>query len=350
MPKAGRATPRFSVLLPAHNRADVIGLAIRSVLLQTDEDFELLVVGDGCTDGTAGVVQSFTDRRIRWFDLPKAPGFGYQNRNAVLRQAQGDFISYVAHDDLLLPDHLQQFRAILEDDAIEWAYSRPLWVSRDGVIIPVCTNLTNDDELHHMKTVELFIPTSCIVYRRACHDRYGMWPEHLASQGDRDLWVRILKPGPDRNHAFLPTPTAFHFLADWRPVESLENWPTAGNFLRFARTRWPPCLKVRTSPGVPEQATIFEAIERGGESWIAELRWAVDRVIDRTALDHVLNGLPQLAATKLQLAATKLQLAQALAERDAIAGVRDAIINSRTWRLAQPLHTLHRLLRGLRGN
>jgi hypothetical protein len=345
MPKVGRVAPLFSVLLPAHNRADVIGFAIRSVLAQTEEDFELLVVGDGCTDDTAAVVQSFNDRRIRWFDLPKAPGFGYQNRNVVLRQAQGDFIAYLAHDDLLLPDHLQWFRPVLADDAIEWAYSRPLWVSRDGDIIPVCTNLTNDDELHHMKTVELFIPTSCIVYRRACHDRYGMWPEHLASEGDRDLWVRILKPGPDRNHAFLPTPTAFHFLADWRLVESLENWPTAGNFLRFARTSawWPPCLKVRTSPGVPEQATIFEAIEHGGEAWIAELRWAVDRVIDRTALDHVLNGLPQLAATKLQLA-------QALAERDAIAGARDAIINSRTWRLAQPLRTLHRLLRDFREN
>ena len=329
----------MSVLLPAHNRADVIGYAIRSVLAQTDGDFELLVAGDGCTDGTAAVVQGFADRRIRWFDLPKAPGLGYQNRNAVLREAEGDFIAYMAHDDLLLPDHLQRFRPVFEDDAIEWAYSRPLWVSRDGIIFPVCTNLTNDDELHHMETVELFIPTCCIVHRRACYDRYGMWPEHMGSQGDRDLWIRILKPGPDRNHAFLPTPSAFHFLADWRIAESLENWPIAENFLRAARACawWPPGLKVRTSPGAPEQAALFEAIERGGETWIAELRWAIDRVIDRTALDHVQNGLPQLAATKRQLT-------QALAERDAIAAARDAVINSRTWRLARPLRSLHRLL------
>jgi hypothetical protein len=343
-PGGSVVSPRFSVLLPTHNRADVLGFAIRSVLSQTEADFELLIVGDGCTDGTAGVVQNFTDRRIRWFDLPKAPGFGYKNRNVVLRQAQAELIACMTDDDLLLPDHLMRLRRALDDDAIEWVYSRPLWVSRDGVIIPVCTNLTNDDELHHMKTVELFIPTSCIAYRRACHDRYGMWPEHLASQGDRDLWIRILKPGPDRNHAFLPTPTAFHFLANWRLVESLENWPATGNFLRLARTCawWPPCLKVRTSPDVSQQATIFEAIERGGETWIGELRWAVDRVIDRTALDHVLKGLPQLVQERDAIAGERDAIA---GERDAIAGERDAIMNSRTWRLTQPLRTLHRLLR-----
>jgi glycosyltransferase involved in cell wall biosynthesis len=358
-------SPRFSVLLPAHNRADVIGFAVRSVLSQTDGDFELLVVGDGCTDGTAAVVQGFADRRIRWFDLPKAPGFGYRNRNAVLRQAQGEFVAYMAHDDLLLPDHLQQLHRVLADDAIEWAYSRPLWVSRDGFIIPVCTNLTNDDELEHLKRVELFIPSSCIVYRRNCHVRYGMWPEHLMSNGDRDLWARMLKPGPNRNHAFLRTPTAFHFVANWRVEGSLENWPTTGNFLRLASASawWPPCLKVSTSPDVPEQAIIFEAIERGGEAWIADVRRGIDRVIDRAALDHVLEGLPQLAATKLQLAQAVAERDSArhaitaerdaitaerhaiTAERDAITAERDAIMNSRSWRLTRPLRALHRLLR-----
>ena len=76
--------PRFTVLMPTHYRPDTIGYAIRSVLNQTVPDFELLVVGDGATAETAAVVRSFTDPRIRWFDLPKAAGFGYANRNIAM--------------------------------------------------------------------------------------------------------------------------------------------------------------------------------------------------------------------------------------------------------------------------
>ena len=138
--------PKFSVLLPTHNRGDVLELAIASVLAQTEPDFELLIVADGCTDNTCDVIARFNDSRIRLFNLPKAPHFGYANRNIALRESRGRLIAFVAHDDLLLQDHLELMGNLLDSSKASWGYSRPLWVSTDGIIVPFCTNLNLGDE------------------------------------------------------------------------------------------------------------------------------------------------------------------------------------------------------------
>ncbi len=283
------SSPLYSVLLPTHNRADVLRYAIQSVLGQSVSDFELLVVGDGCTDETSAVVSSFNDGRVRWFDLPKAPGVGYANRNIALREALGEFVAFMAHDDLIAPDHLEKMLPCFAHKNIEWAYSRPVWVSPNGVIFPFCVNLLNDDELEYLKQVELYIPASCIVYRRSCHDRYGLWPEDVLRDGDRILWSRFLRSTPVRNYTFLPTPTAFHFQANWRAPNSFEVWPATANFLYYARenTWWPSVLKMETEPGRAEQYTLLSTMERGGTVWLEELRAALARVIDRVAWEHL---------------------------------------------------------------
>src|SRR5688572_9109316 len=193
MDNAAGFEPTFSVLLPTHNRADVLPLAIRSVLYQTLDDFELLIVGDGCTDQTSDVVREFSDPRIRWFDLSKAPNFGYANRNLVLRKARGKYIAFMAHDDLWLPDHLELLAGCMADPRVEIAYSRPLWVIPPGLLSPGTFNL------HDAATLELFvarqsnaIPASCVVHRRTCFEKYGYWNEELSSCADLDLWARII--------------------------------------------------------------------------------------------------------------------------------------------------------------
>ena len=128
---------RASVLLPTHNRPEVLKLAISSVLAQTHEDLELLVVGDGCTDHTAAVVGAFGDSRLRWFDLRKAEGFGYANRNIALREANGDVVAFLGHDNLYFPDHLERLLAPFANPDVHFAYSRPRrkW-NRDCVMTP----------------------------------------------------------------------------------------------------------------------------------------------------------------------------------------------------------------------
>ncbi|HEY7448175.1 MAG TPA: glycosyltransferase family A protein [Vicinamibacterales bacterium] len=209
-------SPRFSIVLPTHDRADVLPYAIRSALCQTVDDFELLIVGDGCTDKTAEVVASFHDPRVRWFDLPKAPGIGYANRNVALREAQGQYVAYLAHDDLWFPDHLERLGALLDSTGAEFAYSRGLGVGIDGRIRPYWYNLQIPTHQAGLWRGESAITMCTVAHTRSCLTRYGYWDETLLRSGDIVMWHSIVAGGHFKNLTFLAEPTALHFVANWR--------------------------------------------------------------------------------------------------------------------------------------
>ena len=105
------ASPLVSVIMPARNRALVIGSAIRSVLDQTYRNLELIVVDDGSTDATAAVSSAFADDRVRVIHIP-ASGVSVA-RNTGLEAAKGDFIAYLNSDNTWLPTHLQVMLAFM---------------------------------------------------------------------------------------------------------------------------------------------------------------------------------------------------------------------------------------------
>jgi hypothetical protein len=275
--------PLYSVLLPTHNRADVLGFAVRSVLGQTCGDFELLVVGDGCTDGTAALVAGFGDARVRWFDLPKAPHFGYANRNVALREAAGELVAFMAHDDLWLPDHLELLARCFEQGGAEMAYSLPLWVIPRGLVAPLVFNLHDPLTLgRFVSKTHNSIPAGCVVHRRECLDKYGYWDAGLRGNGDLDLWARIVEGGGRRNFAYLPEPTCLHFRADWRTEANvgqpaLRVWKA----LHAVEGFMPPALRVDVPPSVTEQEAFWLAAEGEPRRWAAELRAAVHAVIEK---------------------------------------------------------------------
>jgi glycosyltransferase involved in cell wall biosynthesis len=98
--------PRISVILPVHNRADVLARAIGSVLDQRLKDFELIVVDDGSTDESASVAKSFGDQRINLIELGQNRG-GNAARNAGVRSANAPLIAFLDSDDSYLPEKLE---------------------------------------------------------------------------------------------------------------------------------------------------------------------------------------------------------------------------------------------------
>jgi glycosyltransferase involved in cell wall biosynthesis len=97
--------PRVSVVLPVHNRADVLPRAIESVIAQELSDFELIVVDDGSTDDSAALVDAFADERIRLIRLGNNRG-GNVARNEGVRTAKSPLIAFLDSDDRYLPDKL----------------------------------------------------------------------------------------------------------------------------------------------------------------------------------------------------------------------------------------------------
>lgn len=107
--------PIVSVIIATYNWSSVLRFAITSVLAQTFRDFELLVVGDCCTDDSKTVVRSFNDNRISWHNLKENCGNQFGPNNQGLALACGRYIAYLGHDDLWHPDHLAVLVGAIEE-------------------------------------------------------------------------------------------------------------------------------------------------------------------------------------------------------------------------------------------
>jgi glycosyltransferase involved in cell wall biosynthesis len=124
--------PLVSVVTATYNRSQVLRLAIASLLRSTFKDWELIVVGDACTDDTAEVVASFDDARVRFVNLPENCGDQSGPNNEGCRLAAGKYIAFLNHDDLWLPDHLETLLAVIEREKAELAFARGISVMPDG--------------------------------------------------------------------------------------------------------------------------------------------------------------------------------------------------------------------------
>lgn len=116
------------MIVATYNRSRVLSQAIASVRRQTMTDWELIVVGDHCTDDSADIVASFHDPRITFVNLPVNAGEQSGPNNEGLRRARGRFIAYLNHDDMFFPDHLERAVAWLEREAADFVWSPVLLV------------------------------------------------------------------------------------------------------------------------------------------------------------------------------------------------------------------------------
>ncbi len=188
-PSAWVPSPRVTVIIPTYNWSSVLPYSIGSVLRQGFTDFELLVVGDGCSDDSAEVVGTIGDARLRWVNLPVNDGHQSAPNNEGLRQARGEIVAYLGHDDLWLPHHLELMVAAIDGGA-DVAYSLVHMIGAGGEILPPA------GETARFRPGEWLPPTG-VVHRRSAVERAGAWRNYreVSLDPETDLWLRMHQAG-----------------------------------------------------------------------------------------------------------------------------------------------------------
>jgi glycosyltransferase involved in cell wall biosynthesis len=185
--------PTVSVVIPTHNRDRFLKAAIQSVLNQTFQDFELIVVDDASTDRTVEVVQSVADTRITYIRHETNKG-GAAARNNGIRNACGQYIAFLDDDDEWMKDKLRRQVKLLDHSPREVGviYTGYEVIERDtGRILRVSLPTKRGNLCKELLGSNCLGSTSSILMKRDCVTTAGLFDEALPSFQDYDLWIRI---------------------------------------------------------------------------------------------------------------------------------------------------------------
>jgi GT2 family glycosyltransferase len=190
----------FSVVIAAYNAADTLGETIGSVLAQTRQDFEIIVVDDGSSDDTAAIAEGFADQRVRVFRQENAGPSAARNRG--IAEAVGEYVGLLDSDDLWLPDYLAEMgRALEQNPRADFAYTHSWILDASGCFRSVptgawhrpATPMLPRDQFVAELLQECFVSDPTI--RRTALEQVGGYDESLSHGEDWELWLRLANSG-----------------------------------------------------------------------------------------------------------------------------------------------------------
>lgn len=189
-------SPKVSVIIPTYNRAHLICRAIQSVLDQTYQEFEVVVVDDGSTDNTEVVVLSFGSEKIRYIRHGTNRGVAAA-RNTGIRNARGEYIAFQDSDDEWYSNRLENISGIMEDRKdIDFIFSYGK-IIKNGEIIgevgkaPWSNDLPKDELVIRLFSCN-FIALQTVVVKKEKVLAVGGFDESFPSAEDYELWLRLI--------------------------------------------------------------------------------------------------------------------------------------------------------------
>ena len=246
---------KVSVCLPSYNYARFLGEAIASVLAQTYQDFELIIVDDASSDGSEEIIHRFPDQRVRFFRHEANLG-PVRTWNRCLSLARGEYLCFLCADDLFRPRKLEVQSALLERNP------QACLVHSDGFAIDAAGKRmalfrarfpgalqSHLAESHVSKGREEFkrllagynyIHLSSAMFRRRCWEEVGGFDERFPYAADWDFWLRLALVG---DVAYTPE---LLFSVRWHGANLTAEMKRSGRaygdwygVVRAAAARWP---------------------------------------------------------------------------------------------------------------
>lgn len=188
------SSPNVSIIIPTYNKVEYLKQAINSILQQTYKNYELIVVDDGSTDKTFDYLQQLNAKEIRPIRLLENKGVSYA-RNVGIRSAKGNYIAFLDHDDIWLPEKLERQMKILEyNKEIDAIYTG--YIIYDKIKNKMVGKHVPEKRGKIFKELlrENFIGTaSTVIVRREKLLCTELFDEEMLVSQDRDLWIRLAK-------------------------------------------------------------------------------------------------------------------------------------------------------------
>lgn len=189
--------PKVSVIIPTYNRAESLPRAIQSVLNQTFQDFEIIVVDDGSTDNTKDIIKEFQeqDKRVKYIKHDKNKGAAAA-RNTGIKVAKGKFIAFQDSDDEWLPKKLEKQMEAFDNASSKVGVVYTGFWSIEGNVKQYSLHkeiLHKEGDIHTQILQGNFIGTPAAVVKKACFKKVGMFDERLHRLIDWELWIRVSK-------------------------------------------------------------------------------------------------------------------------------------------------------------
>lgn len=180
-----------SIVTPTFNRARFLPDAVASVLAQTYQDFELIIVDDGSTDDTKAVLEPFlSDARIRYHFQPNQGQS--RARNHALSMAKGQFVAFLDSDDLWDSAKLSnQVRILTERDSVDVVHGDERTIDECGAVISEKNMRRYSGSIARYLLADNSVSITTALVRKRCFDEMGGFDESVGVADDYDLWLRF---------------------------------------------------------------------------------------------------------------------------------------------------------------